>query len=206
MAECSPQNSLQSLCACHECDLLHRRKPLQEGRSARCSRCGAVLYRRPKNALETSLALTLAGLVLFILANAYPFLIFKIGGQTEVNRLITGVVALNERGMPSLALLIFFCSILAPGLKILLMLYILLPLRLGRAAPGVARVCRWLKSLGPWGMIEVYMVGVIIAIINLAAMGSFALGTAFYCFVALFFVSSAASAKFDPALIWERPK
>jgi paraquat-inducible protein A len=163
-----------------------------------------VLRRRPKNALDASLALAVAALVLFLLANYYPFLVFKVGGRAEVNRLITGVFALNARGMPELAIVILFCSILAPGLKILLMLYILLPLKLGRTAPGIARTCRWLKTLGPWGMIEVYMVGVIIGMINLAALGSFALGTAFYCFVALFFVSSAASARFDPELVWER--
>ncbi len=204
MPESGLTEDLRSLTACHECDLLHRVRPIPEGQSARCSRCGAVLYRHPKNSLDSALAFSMAALVLFVLANVYPFMVFKVGGQATVNRLITGVFALNDRGMPSLAIVILFSSILAPGLKILLMLYILVPLKIGRTPPGVARACRWLQAVGPWGMIEVYMVGVIIGMINLAALGSFSLGTAFYCFVALFFISSAASARFDPGMVWER--
>lgn len=195
---------LRSLVACHDCDLLHRVGDVAEGDAVRCSRCGAVLRRRPKNSLDSALALALASLVLFVLANVYPFMVFKVGGQAEVNKLITGVFRLADRGMASLGILILFCSIVAPGLKIGLMLWVLVPLKLGRTPPGAARATRWLQALGPWGMIEVYMIGVVIGIINLAALGSFALGTAFYCFVVLFFVTSAASVKFDPHLVWER--
>jgi paraquat-inducible protein A len=65
------------LLACHECDLLHRIKPLPEGQTAVCSRCGAELCSHKRDSFERSLALTLAGLILFIMANAYPCLISK---------------------------------------------------------------------------------------------------------------------------------
>lgn len=193
-----------TLIACHECDLLHRRQEIPRGGSARCTRCGSVLYRRPADTIDASLALTFTALVLFLLANFYPFMYFKVAGRVEVNYLITGVFTLNDHGMPPLAVLIMICSILAPGFKIALMLYVLLPVKLGRTAPGLARAFRWLMFISPWGMIEVYMMGVVVAIVNLLAIASIEFGMAFYCFVALFFVMSAASAKLDPHIVWEK--
>ena len=49
--------------ACHECDLLHRKRPLQDGQTARCSRCGATLYQKKKNSIERALALTSAAFI-----------------------------------------------------------------------------------------------------------------------------------------------
>jgi paraquat-inducible protein A len=163
-----------------------------------------VLYRRPTDTVDASLALAATAFILFILANIYPFMVFKVAGRVEVNYLITGVFTLNDYGMPPLAALILLCSILAPGVKIVLMLYVLVPVRLGRKAPGIARALRWLTAIASWGMIEVYMMGVVVAIVNLLAIASIEFGIAFYCFVALFFVMAAASAKLDPHLVWER--
>lgn len=194
----------EQLIACHECDLLHKRKEIPVGGTARCSRCGSVLYKRPADTIDAALALAFTSAVLFVLANAYPFMFFKVAGRVEVNYLITGVFTLTDYGMPPLAGLILLCSILAPGIKIFLMFYVLIPVKLGRKAPGLTRAFRWLETTGPWGMIEVYMMGVVVAIVNLLAIASIEFGTAFYCFVALFFVMSAAGAKLDPHLVWER--
>jgi paraquat-inducible protein A len=194
----------ESLIACHECDLLHRKREIPLGGSALCSRCGSVLYKRQADTVDGALALTITSLVLFLLANFYPFIYFKIAGRVEVNYLITGVFTLNDYGFPPLAALILLCSLLAPGVKIALMLYVLVPIKLGRTAPGLARAFRWLETASPWGMIEVYMMGVIVAIVNLVAIASIEYGTAFYCFVALFFVMAAASAKLNPDHVWER--
>ena len=56
------------LTLCHECDLLNRVRNVPLGGSARCLRCGGVLYRRIPNSLDRTLALAVAGMVLFIVA------------------------------------------------------------------------------------------------------------------------------------------
>lgn len=192
------------LIACHECDLLHKVQEIPLGGAAKCSRCGGTLYKRPADTVDAALALTVTAFVLFVLANIYPFMFFIVAGRTEVNYLITGVFTLNDYGMPPLAALILLCSLLAPGIKIVLMLYVLVPVKLGKKAPGMAKAFRWLEAVSPWGMIEVYMMGVVVAIVNLLAIADIIYGTAFYCFVALFFVMSFASSKLDPHLVWER--
>lgn len=148
--------------------------------------------------------LTVAAAILYAIANAYPFMYFKIQGRVEVNTMLTGVVEVWERGYQPLSALIFLASILAPGLTIGALLYVLVPIRLGRIAPGAARVFRFLAVIGPWGMIEVYMFGVLVGIVNLVSLATIVMGSAFYAFVALFFVSGAASAAVDPHLVWNR--
>ena len=201
-AKTSPPVS--DLIACHDCDLIHDPGHIAESSTALCSRCGAVLHRRPKDSLNRALALTLASVVLFVLANVYPFMYFKAQGQVEVNTMITGVLRLWQDGMQPLASVVFFASILAPGVKILLMLYLLVPLRFGRVPRFGARAFRAYSTLGPWGMLEVYMVGVLVAIPNLTSLASIVMGTACYVFVALMITTTAASAVMDRRLVWER--
>ena len=85
------REKMESLIACHECDLIHRIKPLPKKGLASCIRCGAVLYRHKPDSLERTLSLTLAGLILFLLANWFPFLALKMGSQMHQTNLITGI-------------------------------------------------------------------------------------------------------------------
>jgi len=195
---------LDTLNACHDCDLIHHKRRLEEGQRANCSRCGALLEHRPVNGLDRSLAFTYASVVLYLLANIYPFMYFKIQGQVEVNRMITGVVDLVGRGMASLAFVILMTSIVVPGLKILLTLYVLLPLKLGRVGRHAAIAYRALKFAGPWGMLEVYLLGLLVAVVNLTAIASIELGVASFCFVALMFTTTAASSHLDDGLVRNR--
>ena len=70
-----------ALIACEECDLLQHEVPLPQGGVARCRRCGAELYRSHPDALERTLALTIAAVVLFAMANVFPIVGLKLQGQ-----------------------------------------------------------------------------------------------------------------------------
>jgi len=102
-----------SIIACHECDLLHHTRSLPDGGVAQCIRCGAVLYRRKRDSLDRTLSLTIAGLILFVVANTCPFLALKSGGIVHQTTLITGTKELYAQGMEVVALLVLFTSILA---------------------------------------------------------------------------------------------
>lgn len=189
--------------ACHDCDLLHHIQSLQEGETARCGRCGAVLYQHKRNSLDRTLALTITGLILYVVANIYPFLSFALEGRVQSNTLLTGVIELGAGGMWGLAGLVFFASMLAPLLKLLGMLAVLFPLKRDRLPWDVARSYRLTELLQPWSMLEVYMLGVLVALIKLSQMATIVLGPAFYAFTALIVVTTAAGATLDPRLIWK---
>ena len=193
-----------SLMACHECDLLHHIKPLPDGGVAQCIRCGAVLYRQKRDSLDRTLALTIAGLILFVVANTYPFLALKSGGLVQRTTLITGTKELYAQGMEILALLVLFTSILAPLVHLVGMLYVLLPLKFNRLPRNLHRVFRFVQSLQPWGMLEVFMLGILVSVVKLAKMAKIVPGIALFAFLVLIFVMAASSASLDPHLIWKR--
>ena len=190
--------------ACHECGLIHRMRALPDGASARCRRCGATLYRERRDSLNRVLMLTLAALILFVLAQTFPFMTFKLEGREQVSDLLTGVVQLYRDGMWPLAVLVFFTASLAPLLKLLGNLYVLLPLRLGWRGFGLARVFRYTEIVHTWAMMEVYVLGVIVAYVKLTDFAHLELGIALWSFVALILTMVAAEAALDPRQVWER--
>lgn len=196
--------STRHLMACHDCDLLYRMPAVPDGMTATCGRCGAVLAKPKPNSLERSLALAVAGLVLFVLANSFPFLGFKVQGQVRETLLLTGIWELRLQGMPQVALLVLVTTVLAPLAQLLALVYVLLPLKLDRPAPGMFHVFRWLRSIAPWSMTEVFMLGILVSVVKLAKMAQIIPGTAAFCFMALIFVLAACMSSLDAHEIWGR--
>lgn len=194
---------LKSLVACHECDLLHLRRPLPPDGAARCVRCGAVLYRRKRNSLDRVLSLTVAGLVLFVIANVYPFLTFRLEAQVQETNLITGVLELYQQGMWIVAGVVLLTTIVMPLMELSGMLFVLVPLKLRRKPWKLALLFRSVRSFRPWGMMEVFMIGILVAAVKLVKMANIIPGTALYAFMVLIFILAAASAALDPHIIWK---
>ncbi len=194
---------MDSVIACHECDLLHQRRPLPPDGTARCVRCGAVLYRRKRNSLDRVLALTMAGLILFIIANVYPFLTFRLEAQVQETNLITGVMELYQQGMWIVAGVVLLTTIVMPLLELTGMLLVLVPLKLRRRPWKLALLFRAIRSFRPWGMMEVFMIGILVAVVKLVKMASIIPGTALYAFMVLIFVLAASAAALDPHIVWK---
>lgn len=192
--------------ACHDCDLIHRVESVPEGHVARCSRCNAVLYHHKRNSLDRALALTFAGLILFVIANCYPFLGFKIGANIRQTSLITGCEELFLQGKWQLASVVLFTTILIPGLQLLGLLYVLVPLKMNRVPRGLGGIFRFIGHLGPWAMMEVFMLGILVSLVKLAKMATIVPGISVYAFMALIFVLAGSIATLDPHIIWERIK
>lgn len=195
---------MHALVACEHCDWLHQERPLGVREKALCVRCGGVLYRAWPDSLRRTFALSLAALALLVVANVYPFLSFSLEGQTSVNRIVSGVFLLWQAGYAPLALLILFSSVLAPAAQVGMNLYITGPLLLGRLPPGLARVTRFQLALRPWAMLEVYMLALLATLAKLAAMATVEPKVGAWAFVALIGVSTAATAAFDPRVVWRR--
>jgi len=198
------RHGADGLTACHECDRLHRLAPLPVGGEARCGRCSATLYRNVRHSLDRSAALYLAASILFVMANAFPFIALKFGERVEQTVLISGAFALGRAGMPELGVLVFLTSFVFPLLTIGGMLYVVLLLRLGARPAFLAPVYRLVRTLAPWSLIGVFMLALLVSIVKLLDMASVVPGTGLYAFVALLVVVSAAVANFDSGTVWPR--
>jgi len=190
--------------ACHDCDLLHRLGEIPLGAEARCRRCGATLRKRHPRSIERTLALILGAAVLFVVANSFPFLSFDMKGQETQTTLVTGVHDLWTQGKPELAGLVLLTIFLAPLVQISILLYVLFPLHRGRVPWNVEGAFRLLRRVEPWSMMEVFMIGILVAIVKLLGMAKIVPGLSLWAFVLLFLLITGAVASLDPHAVWER--
>jgi paraquat-inducible protein A len=190
--------------ACEFCDLLHSDPVLLPGQKAHCARCSGELAKVSRSPIEGTLALSLAAGALLIMANVFPFLRLSLEGQEQQNWIVSGVFGLWANGQAALAMLILFTSILAPALRIVGLLYVLLPLSLGHVPPGVARALRFQEGLVSWAMLDVYMLALLVCLVKLAQLGHLTFQLGSYCFIALFVVLTMVSTFYDRAALWER--
>jgi paraquat-inducible protein A len=192
------------LVACHDCDLLCRLGDLPEGATASCTRCGGLLRRRRRKSVERTLALTLAASVLFVVANLFPFLSFDMKGRSTQTTLVTGVVDLWKQGVPEISVLVGFTAVFAPLMQLALLLYVLLPVYLGHVPWLMRPMFRLLRRVEPWSMMEVFMVGILVAVTKLVDMATVLPGLALWAFAGLIVVLTGAVSSLDPEAVWER--
>jgi paraquat-inducible protein A len=190
--------------ACHDCDLLHRLGEIPEGSAALCGRCGGLLRKRQRKTIERTLALVLGAAMLFVVANSFPFLSFDMRGQETQTTLVTGVRDLWSQGKPELAALVALTIFAAPLIQIGILLYVLLPLHFGRVPWRMTHAFRFLRRVEPWSMMEVFMIGILVAIVKLMDMATIVPGVALWAFVLLFLLITAAVSSLDPHAVWER--
>jgi len=189
--------------ACHDCDLLNQ-LPEEVTATLLCARCGAVLHRYRPNSIDRSLALTLSALTLFIVALSFPFLAMKSGGFIQETRLLTGIMELWRQELYGLATLVLFTCVLIPLGQIAGLLYLLAPLKWSLPAPHAMRVFRLLRHVAPWGMLEIFMLGILVALVKLGKMATIVPGISVFAFGLLVLVMAAAISALDPPLLWER--
>ena len=194
---------LEELVACHECDLLMHKPQLQLEQKASCPRCGFELFAHRAQVQRRSLALVLTALVLFLPANFLPIMRLTLLGQITEDTLWSGVVSLYHGGMEAVALIVFLCSMVIPLVKLLCQLLVLLSIRWRLALAWGRRLYRSYHHLREWGMLEVYLIGILVSIVKLVDMADLALGSGLFCFVGLLLAQIWLEVSMSPHQIWE---
>ncbi|MFO1104858.1 MAG: paraquat-inducible protein A [Amaricoccus sp.] len=174
------------LIACPVCDLLHAAsEPPPEAR-IRCRRCHTVLMTNRRGAFDRTLAAAFGSLILMIGAITFPFLEMSIAGTQSRASVLEVAFAFNDTIEAPLSAAICLLIIVIPMLRATALIYTVLPLRLGFApAPGAQRAFRLVAELRPWSMAEVFVVGVVVALVKMAGMASIGLGPAFWALAGL---------------------
>jgi paraquat-inducible protein A len=190
--------------ACESCDLLQRLPELRDHESAECPRCGQLIERSRPDSVRKTLALASASLLLYVVAQTTTFMSFELDGLEQNARILTGMGALFADGKFPLVSLILFTAVLAPLLWTLSLLYVALPLHLGRLPGGIVPVMRFRAMMQDWSMLEVFLLAVIVTYVKLTAIANIGIGPGAWAFVALMLVSTWAGASFDPRLVWDR--
>lgn len=170
---------------CPQCDLLVRPADLRVDQLSRCPRCGVELDRGSSVPREAELAFAVAAAQLWILMNTFPLVALTLGGQKRQTTLSGAAIALATHGMPVLALLVALTAIIVPGLEIGLVLYVLGRFDTVTRSGGLGRAIRWFRQVHRWSMVDVFMLGCLVAIVRLSQLALVVVGPAFWACAAL---------------------
>ena len=188
--------------ACHECDLLVRTLSSSTGSDAYCPRCNALLFRVRKNALEEAVALACAALILLVLANCFPVVGLNIKGQHTATTVIGAATQLWLDGEPLVGIVVATTVVLVPAIELLAVLYLVVSLRHDRRPPAFVAVLRTVQLSHTWAMVEIFILGVLVALVKLTHYADVLPGVAMGCFGLLALILTWLATILDSHLFW----
>jgi paraquat-inducible protein A len=196
--------SHQSQLICHECDALLRMPAVRPGQKVLCPRCGAALYRCRRDPVNRGLALSLSALILYVPANFMPIMTLDMLGLQNADTMYKGTMQLYQQGYWWMALLVFICSMLAPLLEFILITGICLLVKWQRYNEWLIAMLKIQGHVNRWGMLEVFMLGILVAYIKMLDMGDIQLGIGLLCFSGMLLATTLNAVLFDTHAIWEQ--
>ena len=188
---------------CLDCGLFQLIPAIPAHSEAKCLRCDASLRHRRTNSATYALALSVTSLVLYLVAVTAPFLFVNIVSQQRQTTMLSLPVAFWQEGSWELALVVLVTTIVMPLVKILVMITVLVGLRVEQPPPFLPQLFKWYERVGPWAMVEVFLLGVFVAFTRLGAIATVNVGVALYAIAALMFTTVAADTMLDAGEVWE---
>lgn len=160
--------SFSSLIICGQCERVYPARALVHGQRTVCDRCGTTIQRGPLFSLSTWLALTVTAGVLFIFANVFPVAVISFGGLQSEATIWESVLALATGPGAPVAVAAATVTMVIPGIQIATLAWVLAFALRHRACPCFILAMRVLRAVRPWGMTEVWLLGIIVAIVKLS--------------------------------------
>lgn len=190
--------------SCHSCGLLSKGHE-DIGYGACCPRCQAPLHDRKPKSVQKSFAFLLSAMVLYLPANLLPIMETSTLVGTQQNTIMSGVAYLWIEGSWPLAVIVFIASVLVPLLKMLSMLLILLSVQQQSSWAPLQRASlfRVLEKIGPWSMLDIYVVAVLVALVRFQSLATIHAGPGALAFGAVVVLTMLSTMSFDPRLIWD---
>lgn len=175
-----------TILACPTCGLLHEYLPAPVGFRAQCQRCHRKLYFPRRKALARIGALAMTEAILMIVAIFFPFLSIDAGGSSHQSSIFETALAFSQGLLMPLSALVLVLIILLPLMRVAGLIYVLRPLSKRLPPARYARlVFRFVETTQPWSMVEIYVVGAVVALIKVVGIAVVTFGPAFWAFAAL---------------------
>jgi paraquat-inducible protein A len=191
------------LCSCHVCSLVSRR--VQTSGPSHCSRCGSALYFRKPAGVARSWAFLIAAYILYLPANLMPIMDTGSLKGYRVDTILSGVVYLWETGSWGISAVVFAASIMIPMLKLISLTLLLISVQRNSSwhPEQRTRLYRLVELVGRWSMLDIYVVTLLAALVQLQSLAFVKAGPGAVAFGAVVVLTMLAAIYFDPRLIWD---
>ncbi len=187
---------------CDTCDLVIENA---NANRQRCPRCGVRLASRLPKSISRTWALVVTAWIFIVPANVYPIMTVVYFGDGEPDTIFSGVVQLAQEGMLPIAIIVFIASIVVPVLKLIsIMLLLIVVQRKWQLNLTVCtRLYRFIEFIGAWSMLDLFMISILAALVDLGAVATVSAGPAASAFALVVVITLFAAMSFDPRLIWD---
>ena len=184
---------------CHRCE---RPAPVDDDKNT-CPRCGTRLHRRKPHSIAYTWALLIASMIMLLPANLLPIMTFRSLGKGDPATIMQGVIQLLEHGMLGIAFVVLAASIIIPILKIVGLIILLLTVQFGWTTNMRQKMLMYhfVEWIGRWSMLDIFVVAILAAIVQLGNLASVTGNTGATAFAAAVIFTMLAANCFDTRLI-----
>lgn len=197
----------ETIVSCETCGLVQKVEGLLPGTAAECIRCASFITAPSSTLrLEVVAALSLAALVLYVPANIFPIMKMYMYGVYSESTVWDGVVLLMDSDEWGVAIIVFLASMVIPLIKLAGLFSLVVTARMGwgRRLRSRTSLYKFIDVVGPWAMLDVFLLAVLVALVKLNTLAKVLPGPGLAAFTAMVVLTMLASAAFDPKQIWER--
>jgi len=195
----------QGLAACPRCEMIVK---LSDKAHTRCTRCDSTIHYRKHDSINRAWAFLVSAFIMYIPANTEAIMHTVALGQQSSDTILSGVLYFLAHGDWPLALVIFSASVLLPLLKMISIAYILLMVQRGSSARKIEKTRLYMLAevMGRWSMVDVFVVALLAALVQLGALTNIQPGPAGVAFAAMVILTMFSAMAFDPKLIWDQSR
>lgn len=195
-----PRGLELGLAGCHVCEKV---SPIGE---VNCPRCGSHLHMRKSDSIARTMALLIASAIMYVPANLLPILTTRELGISTPSTILAGMVQFWNTGAYPIAIVIFTASILIPLLKIVALLWLCAAAKglVPHSAKILGKVYWVTELLGRWSMVDIFVVAILVAMVQLGNYMSITPGPGALAFAGVVMLTMFAAMSFDPKLLWDQ--
>lgn len=191
-----------SSATCHACHYHFQYQPKLE---SHCPRCHSCFHLRQSMSLQKTWAALITAMVLLLPANLLPISVFYLNGQRNEDTIFSGVMSLINSGNTPIAIIVFIASIFVPFFKIIIMLFLLLSIQFNWHIHPLLRIklYRFVSWIGRWSMLDLFIIGLMMSLINRDQLMAFTMGPAAFYFGTAVILTILAVEWLDSRLLWD---
>ena len=174
------EDELDNYVICKQCYTLNVEIAIKNGSKACCSECGGVLYRYDLKLIDHGLALSITGLIFFILANLFPLMQIEILGSEQFITIPKIIFSLFDNGFYLVGFICAFLIFIFPLMIFLINMVLYLLLKLERGHKTTKELLVLLSRVTPWSMADIFLISILVALVKLISFGQIHIGISFW--------------------------
>ena len=196
------EDALDDFVICHKCFTLNKEIPIKDGSKAYCSECKAILYRYDSKLIDHGLALSITGLIFFVLANLFPLIQIDLLGSEQYITIPKTIISLFENGFYIVGLICIFLIFIFPLMIFIINMVLFLLLKLERGEKTTKELLVLLSHITPWSMADIFFISILVALVKLIAFGQIHIGIAFWALMVFVLIDIYITKNIHLSEIW----